>query len=138
MDENQQDNNKARWEEAFEQTANYRNYLLHLSLDDKEKIISYSLTEEDINAILQQDGKHLDGIRIYIGHKMVEGDKAVVRLHVVGTQKHSSGRYDDYFVSDKNGDHFPPFKVTDRPCPSQCSYWNKLNPNLNITPLEEE
>jgi len=117
---------KPRWEEAFEQCENYRNYLKTLPIDPKLKVKSYLLKEEDIKRLLQQGGG-LDGIRIYIGHEHFSDGSFAVRLFTVGCKRGISGQYDDWKIPPRTGVLNETELGESRPCPDECGNTNDLN-----------
>jgi hypothetical protein len=114
-----------KWPDAFEQCENYRRYLDSLPIDPRLKIKSFLLTPESIEALLKQGGG-LDAIRIYIGHEIINGERAV-RLFAVGAKKGISGKYDDWNIPHRFGTLNDTILGEVRPCPDECGSTNDLN-----------
>ena len=125
-------NLRSKWLTAFERWKNYRDYLAKLPIEYDEKINSYLLTKEDIEVLLTQDKKNLDGIRVYIGHKHFKNGAAAVRLFIVATEKDSYGNYNDYDIPRKDEKEFKTMMGEERPCPHNCSNSNDLNDDRDI------
>jgi hypothetical protein len=116
-DDNGFKDNRSDWAEAFDQTLNHRNYLAGLNIDANEKVVSYLITNEQLQAMLHQDEKQLDGIRIYLGQKNFDQNQQVATVVVVPVQLDKSGEYFDYNIPDRNSAHFPNMPPPPRPCP---------------------
>ena len=87
------------WSIIKEEVHTYRNYVKHLPADAaKQAFYSYLLSKEEFERLLslKGDGQQLDGVRIYVGAKMIDGH-IVPTVHVVACIK-EDGQYNDYNV----------------------------------------
>ena len=125
--EEAKDDLKTQWINAFDQTQRYREYLASLSINEEAKFKSYLISRQDIDDLLSQNGKVLDGIRIYIGHKVFENQEVAVRLIPVAVQKDAYGNFNDYNIPHKEDKDFLTRICSTRPCPPECSSTNDLN-----------
>ena len=116
----------SNWPLAIEQCANYRKYLDGLSIDPELKTKAYLIDKDGIQQLLAQNNGRLDGIRVYIGHEIIN-DQPVVRLYMVGCTK-DGDQYNDWAIpNEKELLDTQTQMGSTRPCPTQCSLANSLN-----------
>jgi hypothetical protein len=116
----------SNWPLAIEQCANYRKYLDGLSIDPELKTKAYLIDKDGIQQLLAQNNGRLDGIRVYIGHEIIN-DQPVVRLYMVGCTK-DGDQYNDWAIpGEKELLDTQTQMGSTRPCPTQCSLANSMN-----------
>lgn len=111
------------WEEAVRWTKNFRNKFTKTTSGEKQTKGFY-LSSESIKALLNQDGKELQGLKIYLGYDENECFKAII-VGVIGENA------DDYKIPAsieemKTLATDPPIGPV-RPCPVWCGTPNVLN-----------
>src|SRR5678815_3628333 len=96
----------ATWQEAIDKVKAFRNYVKNLTGPAKDAAkYAFMIKTEDIDELLNQrgDGVKLDGIRVYIGVEMIEGN-AIPSLFMIAVQKDEvDGKYNDYNVPVNGG-----------------------------------
>ena len=134
----------ANWTEIRNQVSAFRNYLKNLSLPSGSGITkkySFVISSAEIEKLLSQknDGSRLDGLRIYLGADMADG-QFVPNIHVIACElsgKATNGpddHYEDYHVPKneaeldaRTADKTLPLLAETKPCPPMCSSSNILN-----------
>lgn len=117
----------SKWERAVKQCKKFRDEIRSYPIPQNQMTISYLFTQEDLDKLLNQGGRKLDGIRAYIGFEELKG-KLIPRLHVVGCIKDGT-RYNDVTPSQKSmgSENFGDSLELGRPCPEDCGTENELN-----------
>lgn len=117
------------WQQIIDEIKTFRAYYNALPASaDAYKKKAYFVSKEDLFALLSQknDGTLLDGVRVYFGASMIDGNM-VPTLHAVACEKDdATGKMNDYGI----GDATPPSTLMAadvRPCPIYCSTSNILN-----------
>ena len=123
----------ATWQEAIDKVKAFRNYVKNLTGPAKDAArYAFMIKTEDIDELLNQrgDGTKLDGIRVYIGVEMIEGN-AIPSLYMVAVQKDDTdGKYNDYNLPISSTDissFTMPLLGSTHPCPVYCSKSDVLN-----------
>lgn len=88
-----------KWEKAVKQCKKFRDEIRSYPIPKEQMTIACLFTQEDLDILLNQGGRKLDGIRAYVGFEEING-KLVPRLHVVGCVKNGI-RYNDVVPSQK-------------------------------------
>ncbi|RFM29985.1 hypothetical protein [Deminuibacter soli] len=111
-------------------------YKEHIKDLPKSTPRAYTFTREEIEALLKQDGKKMDGIRIYFGAEMKKG-VMVPRPIMVGCVKNkATDQLDDYGIPEEMPKGKGPATGNGAqdggsqggsPCPSNCGKSNFLN-----------
>jgi len=98
-----------------------------------DQSLCYVLTSNELLSLINQGGNVLDGIRIYLGKKMV-GTNVTTNIHVIGVVKDANGNFNDYDIPVTTNDfnnrvaaNTMPLLVNGKPCPVWCSSPNVLN-----------
>jgi hypothetical protein len=124
------------WVEIKKSVLNYQAYLRTLSVDPLLRRRCFLLDKQTIDRLLLAGGNGAKGIRFYIGS---EPDGTGLRLFPVACEEKSDGSGRRYFedigipgtlvegTMESTGTTLPP-PVETRPCPSDCSSSNFLNP----------
>lgn len=118
------------WQQVVDEIRAYRAYCNGLPASaDQYKKKGYFISKEELFSLLKQkgDSSFLDGIRIYFGANMVDGNM-IPTIHAVACEKDTTtpDLINDYNI----GDTVPSGTtlVADaRPCPIYCSKSNILN-----------
>lgn len=126
MEQTNQDLNP-KWKKAIKQCKKFRDEIRSYPIPKEKMTISYLFKQEDLDLLLNQDGRKLDGIRAYIGFEELNG-KLIPSLHVVGCIKDGT-RYNDLVPSQKasNPQNYGDALEEGRPCPEDCGTGNELN-----------
>lgn len=120
------------WKKAAKLISAYREHIKDLP---KNTPRAYTFTREEIESLLKQDGKKLDGIRIYFGAETKKG-VMVPNLIIVGCAKGTDGQLNDYNVPKEvvkttskilQASATGPVLGDTRPCPDWCGESNALN-----------
>ncbi len=116
-----------KWEKAVKQCKKFRQEIRSYPIPKEKMTISYLFTHEDLDALLNQGGTRLNGIRAYIGFEEISG-KLIPRLHVVGCIKDGT-RYNDVVPSQiaPEAQFLGDSLEEGRPCPEDCGTQNELN-----------
>ncbi len=119
------------WKKAAKLIATYREHIKDLP---KNTPRAYTFTREEIENLLKQDGKKLDGIRVYFGAEMKKGVMVPKPILVGCVKDKKTGQLDDYGVPEE----LPKGKAVKLagagpgdglglPCPTVCGKSNALN-----------
>lgn len=114
-----------KWETAVKQCRRFRDEIRSYPVPKNKMTIAYLFTTEDLEALLNQAGKRMDGIRAYMGFEELNG-KLLPKLHVVGCVKEGK-RYIDVVPSSTNPEMLGDALEGGRPCPEDCGTENELN-----------
>jgi hypothetical protein len=117
----------SQWEKAVEQCKRFRDEIRSYPIPKDQMTLAYLFTQEDLDRLLNQGGKKLDGIRAYVGFEEING-KLIPRLYVVGCVKDGT-QYNSVVPSQKSGgaENFEePIIDEGRPCPEDCGTGNGL------------
>lgn len=113
------------WTNAVELVKDYQNFL---DEHDLSKYLSFSITKDSINKLLNQQ-QDLDAVKFYLAYS--ESDKTIQAFAIASKQNTATGGFDDYKIPESN---VPPTPINEmpllenvRPCPHQCGKLNILN-----------
>ena len=117
-----------QWEKAVKQCKKFRDEIRSYPIPKDQMTIAYLFKQEDLDRLLNQGDRKLDGIRAYVGFEELNG-KPIPRLHVVGCVNDGT-RYNDVVPSQstRSSQNFgDPIIDEGRPCPEDCGTGNELN-----------
>ena len=114
------------WDKAVKQCKRFRDEIRSYPIPKDQMTLAYLFRQEDLDKLLNQGGRKLDGIRAYVGFEEING-KLIPRLYVVGCVKDGT-QYNDVVPSQqaKSAEDGDPTIDEGRPCPEDCGVGNEL------------